>query len=113
MQEELIWIGYFTEEDRDRKFSKPEDYPTYQLSNGHSGENESRVFSKPRDFKGVASEILEYLKNPQVLNNRYSLKFLGDKAEKQLGKQGINILEGILNLHNDLVTPSRQSVTSS
>jgi len=110
MREKLIWIGYFTEEDRDRKFSKPKDYPTYQLSEGYSREEESHVFSKPRDFKEVALEILKYLKNPQVLDNRYSLKFLGNKAEKQLGKKGISVLEEILNLHNDLVTPSRQSI---
>ena len=111
MREKLIWVSYFTEEDRDKEFSKPEDYPTYQLSEGYFGEEESHVFAKPRDFKGVASEILEHLKDPLNYNYSYRLTFIGDKAEEQIGETGRKVLEGILDLHNDLVTPSRPSVS--
>jgi hypothetical protein len=103
-----VCIRYLTEEDRDKKFSKPENYPIYLLSEKFSvSEQESHVFARAKDFNEMVFEMLTYLADLQV-PRRYDLELFGDKTKKELGEEGKKILEAILRLHNNFLAPSRR-----
>ena len=118
MAEQEFYIDYFDKKYLDFQFPDRKNVPHFQLADGDVGgtmtwdqddDTESgcyNVISIPNDFPVLALEVLQYLKEPRSLRNSYRAKF-SEKASTQIGETGKQVLEEILALHNDLVTPKR------
>lgn len=111
-------IDYFDKAYLNVHFPNRENNPCFQLSEGDIGgtlmlcpdeETDSRVYSvisEPDSFPALALDLLQYLKKPVALQNSYQARF-SKSASVQIKRTGIQVLEEILALHNDLVTPKR------
>jgi hypothetical protein len=103
-------ITYFDERYLDFHFPDRKNTAHFQLAHGNPHGalgGEQYVVSRPRDFSELALAILHYLKQPGSLDHTYQVLF-SEKASHQIGETGTQVLEQILALHNDLVTPRRR-----
>jgi hypothetical protein len=118
MATQEFYIDYFDKKYLDFQFPDRENTPHFQLADGDVGgtmtwdqddNTESgcyKVISRPNNFPELALETIQYLRKPTSLRNTYQAKF-SENASKQIGETGKLVLEEILALHNDLVTPKR------
>jgi hypothetical protein len=114
-----FYIDYFDKEYLDFQFPDRKNVPHFQLSEGDVGgsdwgggdphEGPSHCYagiSDAHDFPGLALDILKCLKRPSSLGHAYQVR-LTENASSIIGKTGKEVLEEILALHNDIVTPRR------
>lgn len=104
----IFYVDYFNQEYLDSEFPKRKQNPHFQLAEGGAGvmSPESHVISHPKNFPSLSLEVLKHLKKPESLRSTYQINF-SENASIQIGKTGGRVLEEILALHNDFVTPRR------
>jgi len=109
MKKQEFHIDYFDERYLDSHFLGKKNTPCFQLSEGDSLIDSypfHHVLSRPKNFPALALDILKYLKKSTSLRHTYQPTFSED-ASAQIGETGKQVLEEILDLHNDLITPKR------
>ncbi|MBI4017186.1 MAG: hypothetical protein HY363_05850 [Candidatus Aenigmarchaeota archaeon] len=72
-----------------------------------------QVISRPVDFKSLVLDVLTYLKKQEVLTLSTCYLVLTKKALAQIGNDGKQVLEEIIALHNDFVSPKRTNIVCS
>ena len=118
METQEFYIDYFDKNYLDSQFPDKKNNPHFQLSDGdvvgtmtwdqdtNTTSGCYQVISRPADFNALSLDVLHYLRRPASLRNSYQAKF-SENASAQIGKTEKQVLEEILALHNDLVTPRR------
>ncbi|GAI36870.1 unnamed protein product [marine sediment metagenome] len=76
------------------------------MSVGNEGVQEHTVINRPKEFLTLQLNMLTYLKRETSLYYLYKIN-LSKNAAGQIGKTGKKVLEEILLLHNDFITPRR------
>ena len=114
MEYQEFWVYYATQKYLDTQFPGEKNIPFLQLSvgawvsqNPEKPSENGTVISRTADFPALTLEILQYLKKPASLECTYQIK-LDKTASAQIGETGKKVLEEILALHNDFVTPKRR-----
>jgi len=119
MATQEFYIDYFDKKYLNSQFLDRENKPHFQLADGNVGgdmwlggdphETPSpsyHVVSRPNDFIVLTLDVLQFLRKPTSLRNSYQTK-LSEPAFAQIGENGKRVLDEILALHNDFVTPRR------
>jgi hypothetical protein len=119
MATQEFYIDYFDKKYLDSQFPNRKNTPEFQLAEGGVGAMslgggdpnekpypESHVISSSKNFPSLALSVLRHLKKPESLRSTYQITF-SENASAQIGKTGEKVLEEILALHNDFVTPRR------
>jgi len=114
-----FYVEYFNTDYLKSQFPNQDNIPHFQLAEGEIGgisgaggdpyESSSpdcTVISSPVDFPGLTLGILRHLKRPESLRHPYKVHLSND-ASKQIGRIGEKVLEEIVALHNDFITPRR------
>lgn len=110
MVKQEFYIEYFEKGYLDLHFPNKKNTPHFQLAHGNppgAPWGEQYVLFRPRGFSELALAVLHRLKEPESLDTTYHVR-VSEEASQQIGEAGIQVLEQILALHNDLVTPRRR-----
>jgi len=104
MATQEFFVSYWDKKYLDSQFPERENIPLFQINVGDVGS--SSAISRPENFPNLALDLLKHLKKTTSLKHTYQIRFNED-ASTQIGETGKQVLEEILALHNDLVTPRR------
>jgi len=118
LRRQEFYVDYF-ERPSDQRYPGDTPYPHFQLGVGDVGgtaycdedeeSGQSRgypIVSKPNDIISLSLDVLTHLKKQSSLGYCYKIQF-SSNALGQINETGRRVLEEILDLHNDLVTPKR------
>jgi hypothetical protein len=117
MKNEKFRIEYFNKRYLNSQLPKKDNAPFFQLSyderisgcGGDPHETSSTtytVIANAKDFPTLTLDVLKFLKDSFNIGNTYSYEFIDDTIKKT-NEVERSILEEILLLHNDFVTPRR------
>lgn len=113
-------VDYFDMKYLNSQFPNRKNTPHFQLTEGEIGRSsglggdpyetpspDCHVISTPKDFPTLTLHTLQCLKKSESLKNTYQMNF-SENASAQIGKKGERVLDKIVALHNDFITPRRR-----
>jgi hypothetical protein len=110
METRAFHVSYWDTEYLDSQFPErrgtANNTPYFQLSEGNASSPERNAIVRAANFEVLTLDLFYHLKKPESLNGTYKMEFNED-ATKHLNREEKKILEEILAMHNDLVTPRR------